>query len=192
MAILKDIKRDGSFYVGGIGHDIRYVDKLPKNKLYCKDCRTTTVSAKEGCYLFASRKPAFVCSCNKCKKVYVLPAYIFEEEEKKQYGRVVKKSFKFDDSAEARQRILMKYRGFDQEDIDEVCKIMKDDFAKEDKLRAQKERREQAERIAAYKEKEAEKEQKNFKTRLDAGEIKFDKGSRSFYEVATGRIVRKL
>lgn len=190
--VINKVNHNGLYYVNGIGHKPRIENNLPKNKLYCSSCRESTISAIAGCYLYSSSKEGIISICNKCKKIRVIPKSTFIEEEKRKYQSFAKPKVNFNVTKETIQRRILELKGIDEEDIKEICDIYREDWKKEDEIEAKRVEREKADREYQYKENERIKEQKSFKARLDAGEIKFDKGSSSFYEVATGKIIKKL
>ena len=180
----------GSYMVRGVGYEKRVDNEaLPIKRLRCKSgtkCfankHNQNMCPVEKVQRFG--KKGILCRCHICGAIEVFPVRAFEESKKV--------SMHFDFSAEARERLLMEKNGYDKEDIDAKCELMKEEFEKKDRADKIKEKNFRAAIHAGAEEYRRNEEAKNFKARLDAGEIKFDKTARAFYEVATGRVVRKL
>ena len=185
---LKGITRDGLIWVNGMGHEVRKDNEsLPTKRLYCNNCKDNLLFAIAKVYLWASRKPGVVVRCHKCGKFNVIPAYSFEDKPKLR--------FNFGTPIEQKERInkeILRMKGYDEEDIKEIASIQKDEWAKEAILEQKQLAREKAERAYELEEMQRKEKSKNFKERLDAGEIVFVKKERAFVEVSTGNIVRKL
>lgn len=193
LEVLKKITRDGLIWVGGSGHEFRHdKDILPKNKIKCRNnlCNSNDVVAIEKCYLFASRKKGLVARCHKCGKVVIVPAEVFNETFS--VARPVVKKRIFPSTVEEVQRNLMRLNGCEEEDIEAKCEFYKEEWAKEDRKNRIESANFRAENAAKYAEQQRQSEAKSFKEKLDAGIYAFDRTARAFYEVSTGKVVRKL
>lgn len=109
-----------------------------------------------------------------------------ERRRKGAYQRV------FHSTAEQRMRTVLSFQGKSEDEINEICEVMKDDFAKEDLARSIERKNWEAERHESYEATKRNEEAASFKARLDAGEIRYIPKQRAFVEVSTGKIVRKL
>ena len=115
-----------------------------------------------------------------------------KEDKEKENARREAHSKRFNHTSEDTYRMMLKLRGVDKEDIDEICSLKKDEFAKQDAANRIREKNDEANRRAKYEEEERLKEQSSFKARLDSGEVVYVAKARAFVEVATGKVVRKL
>lgn len=191
---LNRITWGGAYMIGGIGYDKRTDnDPIPVKRLRCnKSSKCFANKHNQNLYavdkvFLRNRGKGIICRCSVCGTFEVFPVSSFEERKSAPFH-----PFNYYFSAESLERRRMEMNGIDKEDIDAKCEFMKEEFAKQDAKRKMEEKNFRATIHAGAKEHAAKEEQKRFKERLDAGEIKFDKVARAFYEVATGRVVRKL
>lgn len=189
---LKKITRDGCIWVNGAGHEFRRDnDTLPITRISCRNnlCNSKDVVAIEKCFLFASRRKGIVARCHKCGRIVVVPAEVFSKVETP--ARPVFRK-PLDLSTESIQRKMMELKGLDKEDIDAKCDFFREEWEKRDRAEKIQYENWKAENSARFADEQRKKEAVSFKEKLDAGIYAFDKTARAFYEVATGKIIRKL
>lgn len=184
---LEKILWEGSYYVDGVGYDIRKDNEpLPIGRFHCHKC----VDKEDLIFPIAkiflrNGKKGVVCRCHKCGNIIVKPMTAFVKKKEVHLPPL-------DFSNEARHRRMMQFVGKSQEEIDAECENLKDEFAKKDRADKIREKNFWADMRAEAKANKRDKENSEFKSRLDSGEIKYDAKARAFYEVATGKVVRKL
>ena len=193
LEALNKITRNGLIWVNGTGHEFRYDDDvLPTTRLKCRNnlCNTEDVFAISKCYLFASRRKGIIARCHKCGKITIVPAETFNI---KSVQHRQKRNIKLLGlSTEECERRLMERNGVEKEDIEMKCEFFRDEWKKEDRKNEIQRKNWEAENRLRWAEEERKKEAASFKSKLDAGIYKYDTGARAFYEVSTGKIVRKL
>lgn len=185
---LNKIEWCGAYMVDGIGYNKREDnDSMPMKRIACQSNRchgAHSLQAIAKCYMLNGQK-GVVCRCHTCGNMKVFHVNAFSERKP-----VHLSSYTY--SSERIERRLMEMKGVDKEDIDAKCEFMKDEFAKKDRAHKIEQRNFEASIHKRVEDERREREASSFKARLDAGEIKFDKTARAFYEVATGRVVKKL
>lgn len=184
--VLEKISTKYGINLGGFDQYAKREAILPKNRLYCKNCREVTIFAIAAIYLNERKtKKGFVTRCHKCGKIATCSEESFMPKKEV-------KSFYFDNSTERTKRFIMKHDGLAEEDIDAICDIYREDWQKEDIKRKREYENARLKRLASYEEEDRKKEAKTWKERLDKGEIIYVAKQRAFIEVKTGKVLRKL